>query len=57
MADVPAAKLDFPAYVSASVKVYKVMNRLGNARIHLGQLMVIIIYFSLKCIEKSSIKN
>ena len=40
MTGAPAAELDFPAYVSASAKVAKGMNKLYNARIRLVQFMV-----------------
>ena len=54
MTDVPAAKLDFPAYVSESAQVSKVMNRLHNARIHLVQITVTIAHLPYKFTEKSS---
>ena len=43
MTDVPVAKLDFPALVSASAKVSRVLRKLYNARIHLDRLMVDIL--------------
>ena len=41
--DVPVAKLDFPALISASAKVSRVLRKLYNARIRLDRLRVDIL--------------